>query len=309
MFRRLMKGLAGLAVVALVAFSNNAAAQDALAVGVEQIAAELSEALAQREITSVAVPSFANERDEITPLGALAGEELAAALVSSDGSLRVIDRSAIQLIQEELALRTDGFVDPNDAAQIGRAAGVDALILGRLSRIGDQLRISVRAVSVADAEIVAAASYQGVSQETRLEVAMLADGVQVSSGRQFQESGLIWRLDRAVTPGNEDLTVFGTFFNGAELPVRVRITGVSASDQNGNICRISSNHLGFDVTGLIAGPQSAGSTVIPRQSERSFVLEIDCDGRFAGPESVYIEYVRAFEGDDSLEVMATIHNN
>ncbi len=99
---------------------------------------------------------------------------LAEAFLRS-GALMPIERSSLLKILEEQELSLSGAVDPGAAAQIGRLAGAQYVLLGSVTIIGDQARLSGRLVDVESAEIHWAGSATGYVDEIFDIEAELAD--------------------------------------------------------------------------------------------------------------------------------------
>jgi len=89
---------------------------------------------------------------------------LAEAFLRS-GALLPIERSSLEKILAEQELSLSGAVDPGAAAQIGRLAGAQYVLLGSVTVIGDQVRLSGRLVDVESAEIHWAGSATGYTDE------------------------------------------------------------------------------------------------------------------------------------------------
>lgn len=85
---------------------------------------------------------------------------IAEALVKG-GVLKPVERSQLEkaLAEQELAL--SGLVDDATAARVGRLSGARYALLGSLSILGDQARLSCRLIDVETAEIVFAESVVG----------------------------------------------------------------------------------------------------------------------------------------------------
>lgn len=265
-------------------------------------------------IEAIAIPPLANDRDEVTRLSILAADTLAEHFVMIPDGPRVIDRGALNAIQQELSLRTDGFVDASDAAAVGRAAGVDALLLGRIIETGAVTRIAVRIVSVSNAEIVAAASATFESRGSGLNVPVTDPGQRTGSGRVYNDAGLIWVMvdvtystcPRGVTryrgmQVNVCARVVLTLENQSADNVRaIRLSDfIVATDREGNQCN------GGDVEGLPSGYDSAID--FPAGSSATVqVINVYCTNRLHPGAFWNLQYERAFDLQDmSTEVSAS----
>jgi len=81
-------------------------------------------------------------------------EELVANAVN-DGNFTVVDRKQLADIQAELNFQLSGEVADNQAVAIGQKFGAQTIVSGRVSPMGENYRISVRALSVESATIQA----------------------------------------------------------------------------------------------------------------------------------------------------------
>jgi TolB-like protein len=77
------------------------------------------------------------------------------------GALRPIERAALARILAEQELALSGLADPAAAARVGRLAGARYILLGAVSIVGEEARISCRLVDTETAEIVWAGSETG----------------------------------------------------------------------------------------------------------------------------------------------------
>lgn len=131
---------------------------------VEALAARLAEALRAKELGAVAVVDFTGLRGEPTELGRYLAEELSTALVQAVQGLeehperprtRVIDRVHLGRILDELELSATGLLDPAETREVGRVAGVDALVTGSLTSFTDDVHVAVKVLRVGSAELAA----------------------------------------------------------------------------------------------------------------------------------------------------------
>jgi len=81
-------------------------------------------------------------------------EELVANAVN-DGNFTVVDRKQLADIQAELNFQLSGEVADNQAVAIGQKFGAQTIVSGRVSPMGENYRLSVRALSVESATIQA----------------------------------------------------------------------------------------------------------------------------------------------------------
>lgn len=69
---------------------------------------------------------------------------------------KVIERAQLEKILEEQKLGLSGIIDPTTAAEIGKGIGVDAVVLGSVTRAGNSLSIDARLIDTENATIISA---------------------------------------------------------------------------------------------------------------------------------------------------------
>lgn len=124
----------------------------------EQVAAlagKLSSTLAAKGVKKVAVADFVDLQGRTIELGRFVAEQLSVELVNSP-DLSVIDRSNLNRILAEHKLTADGLLDPENAQIVRRFSGVEAILVGTVTGIDDDIAVTVKAISTETAEIVAA---------------------------------------------------------------------------------------------------------------------------------------------------------
>jgi TolB-like protein len=79
-------------------------------------------------------------------------EELIGYIVN-EGTLTVVDRKNLDVIQQEMAFQLSGEVSDETAQSIGKKLGAQTIISGSIVAIGDTYRLRIRAISVETAQI------------------------------------------------------------------------------------------------------------------------------------------------------------
>jgi TolB-like protein len=104
----------------------------------------------------VAVVDFTDLHMNVTELGRYLAEEMQGALQNeaSAAGFVVVDRTHLKSILQEHKLAASGVIDPQTARRLGEFAGVDCLITGSLTPLGDTVRMSVKALDVTTAQVI-----------------------------------------------------------------------------------------------------------------------------------------------------------
>jgi len=100
--------------------------------------------------STIAVTNFEAETKELSDFII---QEISVAL-SNLGSLRVVERSRLQLLEAELNFNMSGSVSDETAQGIGRMIGAQILFSGSIIQYRDMYRMRVQAIVVETAEII-----------------------------------------------------------------------------------------------------------------------------------------------------------
>jgi TolB-like protein len=121
-------------------------------------AASLAEEIAAGGKHQLAVVDFTDLQGQVTELGRFIAEEIALGFVVSKKPITVIDRIHLRSLLQEHKLASSGIIDPATARKLGEIAGVDALVTGTITPLGDNVRLVVKVMDTRTAQILAATS-------------------------------------------------------------------------------------------------------------------------------------------------------
>ena len=123
------------------------------------LATTISESLVKEPKKTVAVVYFTDLKGNVTELGRFLAEELSIALVGADKGIDVIDRTHLRALLQEHKLAATGVIDPLTARKLGEIAGVQILVTGTITPLGDSVRGTVKALA-ATARIIGSSIVQ-----------------------------------------------------------------------------------------------------------------------------------------------------
>lgn len=123
---------------------------------VSEMVATLSKSMATAGKKSVAVLDLTDLRGRPVCLGQLLAEEVSVGLVSSGQNFEIVSRNDARLtaVIREQKLGASGVIEPQTAAKVGQVVGVQALVMGTVSAIGDGVRVTLALVDSATARII-----------------------------------------------------------------------------------------------------------------------------------------------------------
>lgn len=139
-----------LSINCLCSCSTDAKAQD-----MRPAATSLANRIQATGRKKVAVVDFTDLQGNATELGRFIAEELSIALAGDANGFDVIDRSSIRVILQEHKLSFEGLIDPATARKLGQIAGVDTLVTGTITPLGDTVHVGLKALDTETAKVLA----------------------------------------------------------------------------------------------------------------------------------------------------------
>lgn len=263
---------------------------------VDKIVAGCASAGAKR----VTVADFTDLQGQVTELGRFLAEEFSASLVDAS-RLGVVDRANLRTILAEHKLNVSGLVNPDTAKKLGQVAGVDGIVMGTITPIGDTVRITVKVVGTETATLMATG--RADLARTKAIDELLGRGVQTgatgtasgatpppssasSSKAQYETTWFSASVKRLVVQSNGNVIVFMEYRGKRPEDLRVGLSGCSTDwryktylvDDVGNMFPVqSASGIGYVGCDFINDPVSLTSetpatfSIIferPRQLER-----------------------------------------
>jgi len=101
-----------------------------------------------------------NEEARKDNLGQIFTVVLTASFVKSE-AFKIIEREQLQKVLKELQLTQSGIIDTTNAKQIGKMVGADAIVIGSITKIGNDMRLDARIIDVESGIILTAEKSEG----------------------------------------------------------------------------------------------------------------------------------------------------
>ena len=153
--------------------------------GVKDLAQQISKNMVDNNKKKIAVIEFSDLNDEITHFGQFLSEELITNLfLVSPGQFEVVERRQLVKVLNEHDLGTSGLLDADAMGKVGKILGVDAIVTGSVTDLGNNVKINARLISVDSAKIFAVAQTSVAKVGT---VADLMKKMVVSSSRNHSQ--------------------------------------------------------------------------------------------------------------------------
>jgi TolB-like protein len=130
-------------------------AQKVLAEGVEDLAGQIAASVAKEQKAKVAVLPFRELDGRQTMLGMFLAEELVTNLFAR--GLDIVERTMLDRVLGEIKLGQSGVIDPETAREVGKVAGVDALVSGTITDLSSYVALNCRLIDAQTGRVFAAA--------------------------------------------------------------------------------------------------------------------------------------------------------
>ncbi len=105
----------------------------------------------------VTVLDFTDLQGNTSELGRFIAEQISVDLVEKRDGFSIMDRANLKTILDEHKLTIEGLVEPENAKKLGQFSGVDAIILGNVTPLDNEVSITAKIITTDTAEIVGAA--------------------------------------------------------------------------------------------------------------------------------------------------------
>ena len=224
------------------------------------------------------VLDFTDLQGQGTELGRFLAQELSDQLVRAAKTLSFVDRANLQHLLRENKLSMEGLVNPESSRKLGNMIGLDTVIYGTVTPLGDKIRLSVRAIAVETGRIVASQSES------------LPDAAEL---QQLYNRGVAGAPTGATTP--DAATASGSSDPRSRFrPDSIKLTGseivVDASSSNGTIVNVTVENLagtGLSV-GLLNESVTARSCVGPAGNDATGLPVVSRGGEHKGAKLTWM---------------------
>jgi TolB-like protein len=152
-------------VVSLLMFrADLAGAQKVLPEGIKDLATQIATNAAKEQKNRIAVLPFRELDGRASVLGTFIAEELVTNLFML-GGMEIVERAMLDRVLGELKLAQTGVIDPETAKQVGKIAGVDAIVTGSITDLQSYVALNCRLIDAQTGRIFAAAQAKIVKDD------------------------------------------------------------------------------------------------------------------------------------------------
>lgn len=142
---------------------------------IKALSITMCEKVAKAGKKTLAVADFTDLQGNTTELGRFLAEELSSNLAEDGKGFEIVDRNNLRSILTEHKFSMSGLVDPKTIKELGRIAGVDAIVTGTITPFGDSVRVSAKVIATDTAKVIATA--KGDIAKTKAIEELLCKGI------------------------------------------------------------------------------------------------------------------------------------
>lgn len=126
--------------------------------GMQELASKIVQNSIENDKNSIAIAAFPHTNGDVSELSNYLADELVLKLFNvPDSHLTIMERSQLNKIFQEMSLSQSGVVDVETIQQLGQLHGVDALIIGSITEMGESIRINARMTDTETGKVFSAA--------------------------------------------------------------------------------------------------------------------------------------------------------
>jgi TolB-like protein len=145
-------------------------------------------AVEKADLKAITVANFTDLRGNDSELGRFLADEVSTKLIMTNKGFTVVDRLNFKKILKEHKMTTSGLTNPDNAKKFGQLAGVDAIIIGTATPLGDNVHVTIKVLVTDSAKLVGAAL--GDLPKTVSIQELLKDGVDLPEPTPTSETDL-----------------------------------------------------------------------------------------------------------------------
>ena len=149
-----------------------------------ELATSVSKSLQENERKKATVLDFVDLQGNVSELGRFIAEQFSVALVMNRKGFSLMDRANLKTILAEHKLTISGLVEPENAKKLGQFSGVDAIVLGNITALKEEIVVTVKVIATDTAEILGAAKAR-IPRSKDIE-ALVANAIGIGSGEKTE---------------------------------------------------------------------------------------------------------------------------
>ena len=125
---------------------------------IAKLSEQISSTMLALNTRRVAVMNFPLLTGEMTELGMYLSDKLTNSLFTYRDKFEVVERAKLETVFKEMKLGLTGLIDDKTAQTLGKIFGADAIVVGTITDLGEEIDINLRVLGTERANVLAVAS-------------------------------------------------------------------------------------------------------------------------------------------------------
>ena len=125
---------------------------------IAKLSEQISSTMLALNTRRVAVMNFPLLTGEMTELGMYLSDKLTNSLFKYRDKFEVVERAKLETVFKEMKLGLTGMIDDKTAQTLGKIFGADAIVVGTITDLGEEIDVNLRVLGTERANVLAVAS-------------------------------------------------------------------------------------------------------------------------------------------------------
>ncbi|KMP10290.1 hypothetical protein UZ36_08065 [Candidatus Nitromaritima sp. SCGC AAA799-C22] len=127
--------------------------------GIVELAQKISKNMTDKQRRKIAIIEFSDLDGNVTSFGQYLAEKLITQLfIDNPGGFEVVERRQLMKVLSEQKLTMTGLLDAQAMEKVGQILGIDAIVTGSITDLGNQVDVNARLIGVDTARVFAVAA-------------------------------------------------------------------------------------------------------------------------------------------------------
>lgn len=122
----------------------------------DSLGVSISKSIQEAGLKKATVLDFTDLQGNVNECGRFLAEQFSVRLGVNKKGFAVINRASLKTLLAEHKLTISGLVDPENAKKLGKFSGVDAIILGSITPLKNEIVLTVQVIATETAEVIGA---------------------------------------------------------------------------------------------------------------------------------------------------------
>lgn len=147
--------------------SHNSASKSSLDIQIDDLSKQFVKTLSNENKSTLAIMDFVDLDGSQSMFGKYLREELTIRIFRTN-KVSVVERGMLEEVMEEWNFGAKGFVSEKTASRIGQLLGVEAITIGTITDLGEDIKINARIIEVETGKLISVASVNLIKDSTIL---------------------------------------------------------------------------------------------------------------------------------------------